>query len=133
MLLSNQRDLTVTIKVGSTLHMTHLLLEDSVEWPCKVQTNCDTGMVEVSLSKGTSSMWHKLGSPQEDDGQTRDLVPEAYDSMEVASVSTVTHNTKLILLRHQHRIMDVIPVGYSVPVLANIDGNMLHCSSSLKL
>jgi hypothetical protein len=46
--------------------------------------------------------------------------------MEVVSVSSVTHNTKLILLRHKHRIMDAIPIGYSVPVLANIDGNILR-------
>lgn len=133
MLLTDHKDLTVSIKMGSVLHVTHVLLEDSVEWPCKVRTNCDTGVVEVYLSKGTPGMWHKLGVAQEDDGQKRDVAREPFDPMEVVSVSTVTHNTKLILLRHKHRIMDVIPIGYSVPVLAIIDGNILHSAGSLKL
>ncbi|XP_023713167.1 cytochrome b5 reductase 4 isoform X2 [Cryptotermes secundus] len=122
MLFTSHKDLTVHIKLGSLLHVTHLLLEDSVKWPCKVRTNCDTGMVEIYFTKATPHMWHKLGSPVEDDGQKRDVGQEPYDPMEVVSVSSVTHNTKLILLRHKHRIMDTIPIGYSVPVLATIDG-----------
>jgi hypothetical protein len=70
-------------------------------------------------------MWHKLGEHEEDDGQKREVVQQPYDCMEVVSVSSVTHSTKLILLRHKHRIMDTIPIGYSVPVLANIDGEIL--------
>lgn len=130
MLFTSHKDLTVNVKLGSLLHVTHLLLEDSVKWPCKVRTNYDTGMVEIYFTKATPHMWHKLGSPVEDDGQKRDVGQEPYDPMEVVSVSSVTHNTKLILLRHKHRIMDTIPIGYSVPVLANIDGNILHSVST---
>jgi hypothetical protein len=91
-----------------------------------MRTNYDSGVVEVSLTKASPSMWHKLGEPEEDDGQKREVLQQLYDLMEVVSVSSVTHNTKLILLRHKHRIVDTIPIGYSVPVLANIDGKVLH-------
>jgi hypothetical protein len=127
MLVASHKDLIVNIKLGSLLHVTHLLLEDSVMWPCKVRTNYDTGVVEIHLTKATPSMWHRLGDPEEDDGQKKEVQQvQPYDSMEVVSVSRVTYNTKLILLRHKHRIMDTIPIGYSVPVLANIDGKALH-------
>jgi hypothetical protein len=128
MLFASHKDLVVNIKLGNLLHMTHMLLEDSVLWPCKVRTNYDSGMVEVSLTKTSPRMWHKLGEPEEDDGQKREVLQQPYDPMEVVSSSIVTHNTKLIVLRHKHRIMDTVPIGYSVPVLANIDGKVLHCS-----
>jgi hypothetical protein len=136
MLFPSHRDLTVNIKLGNLLHVTHLLLEGNVLWPCKVKTNYDSGAVEVYFTKETSGMWHRLGKSEDDDGQKTEVQQQQqqhYDPMEVVSVSTVAHNTKLIVLRHKHRIMDAIPVGYSVPVLANIDGTVLsfQCSRHL--
>lgn len=125
MLFPSQRDLTVKVKLGNLLHVTHLLLEGNVLWPCKVKTNCNSGVVEVYLTKETPGIWRSLGEREEDDGQKTEVLQQQqqhYDSMEVVSVSSVAHNTKLIILRHKNRIMDAIPIGYSVPVLANIDG-----------
>jgi hypothetical protein len=127
-LFPSHKDLTINIKLGNLLHVTHLLLEGNVLWPCKVRTNYDSGVVEVNLTKETPGMWRTLGEPEEDDGQKIEVQQEQqhYDLMEVVSVSAVAHNTKLIILRHKHRIVDAIPIGYSVPVLANIDGTVLR-------
>ena len=124
MLFPSHRDLTVKVKLGNLLHVTHLLLEGNVLWPCKVKTNYSSGVVEVYLTKETPGIWRSLGEREEDDGQKTE-VQQHYDSMEVVSVSAVAHNTKLIILRHKNRTMDAIPIGYSVPVLANIDGTVL--------
>ena len=127
MLFPSHRDLTVKVKLGNLLHVTHVLLEGNVLWPCKVKTNYNSGVVEVYLTKETPGVWRSLGEREEDDGQkTEVLQQQHYDSMEVVSVSAVAHNTKLIVLRHKNRIMDAIPIGYSVPVLANIDGTVLY-------
>lgn len=125
MLFPSHRELTVKVKLGHLLHVTHRLLEGNVLWPCKVKTNYNSGVVEVYLTKETPGIWHRLGEPEEDDGQKMEVQQQHYDCMEVVSVSSVAHNTKLIILRHQHRIMDAISIGYSVPVLANIDGTVL--------
>jgi cytochrome-b5 reductase len=124
MLFPSHRDLTVKVKQGNLFHVTHLLLEGNVLWPCKVKTNYDSGVVEVYLTKETPGIWHSLGEREEDDGTKTEVQQQQqhYDSMEVVSVSAVAHNTKLIILRHKNRIMDAIPIGYSVPVLAYIDG-----------
>ncbi|XP_021936786.1 cytochrome b5 reductase 4 isoform X2 [Zootermopsis nevadensis] len=128
MLFKSHRDLTVNLKLGNVIHTTHVLLEDSALWPCKVRTNYESGVVEVCLTKASPNMWHRLGEPQEDDGQKKEMLEQLYDPMEVVSVSSVTHNTKLIVLRHKHNIMDTIPIGCSVPVLANIDGvDVVRC------
>jgi hypothetical protein len=128
MLFPSHRDLTVNIKLGNLIHVTHLLLEGNILWPCKVKTNYDSGVIEVYLTKETPGMWRRLGEPEEDDGQKTEVQQEQqhYNPMEVVGVSTVAHDTKLIVLRHKHRIMDAIPIGYSVPVLANIDGTVLR-------
>ena len=130
-LFPSHRDFTVKVKLGNVLHVTHLLLEGSVLWPCKVKTNYSSGVVEVYLTKETPGIWRSLGEREEDDGMKTDVQQQQqqhYDPMEVVSVSAVAHNTKLIILRHKNRIMDAIPIGYSVPVLANIDGTVLRLS-----
>jgi hypothetical protein len=127
MLFPSHRDLTVKVKLGNLLHVTHVLLEGNVLWPCKVKTNYNSGVVEVYLTKETPGIWRSLGEHEDDDGVKTEVLQQQqqhYDSMEVVSVSAVAHNTKLIILRHKNRIMDAIPIGYSVPVLANIDGTV---------
>jgi len=135
MLFPSHRDLTVKVKQGNLFHVTHLLLEGNVLWPCKVKTNYDSGVVEVYLTKETPGIWHSLGEREEDDGTKTEVQQQQqhYDSMEVVSVSAVAHNTKLIILRHKNRIMDAIPIGYSVPVLAYIDGTVFKCSKHLNV
>jgi len=130
-LFPSHRDLTVKVKLGNLLHVTHLLLEGNVLWPCKVKTNYSSGVVEVYLTKETAGIWRGLGEREENDGTKTEVQQQQqqhYDSLEVVSVSAVAHNTKLIILRHKNRTMDAIPIGYSVPVLANIDGTVLCLS-----
>ncbi|PSN43861.1 Cytochrome b5 reductase 4 [Blattella germanica] len=114
----NGKELNVNIRVGGIMHITLIQLEESVMWPCKIRTNYDTGKVEVILNKTQPAMWHKLGHKQsEDSAQKNDVT---FQLMQVLYMSQVTHNTKLIILRHKDNIVDSAPLGYSVQVQAKI-------------
>ncbi|XP_069699979.1 cytochrome b5 reductase 4 isoform X2 [Periplaneta americana] len=121
MLCSSHRDLIINIKLDKFLHVTHIVLEDNVCWPAKVKTNYETGTVEVQFTKEKSVMWKGLGDLQEDNGQVREVQQEPYDSLEVVGMCKVNHNTQLLLLRHKLRVHVTVPIGYSVPVLADIN------------
>ncbi|KAJ4433586.1 hypothetical protein ANN_15896 [Periplaneta americana] len=121
MLCSSHRDLIINIKLDKFLHVTHIVLEDNVCWPAKVKINYETGTVEVQFTKEKSVMWKGLGDLQEDNGQVREVQQEPYDSLEVVGMCKVNHNTQLLLLRHKLRVHVTVPIGYSVPVLADIN------------
>ena len=122
--LLDEKELIVNVRVGGISHTTRVHLEDRVSWPCKIRTNYDSGKVEVVLNKVQSGMWRSLGQQQQED--SADKLDVTFQKMEVVYVSQVTHNTKLIFLRHNKSLMDSVPVGFCVQIKANLEG-MVRC------
>ncbi|KAJ9601368.1 hypothetical protein L9F63_000506 [Diploptera punctata] len=118
--VSLDKELTVSIRVGGMSHVTRIVLEDSVSWPCKVRTNYDSGKVEVLLNKSQPGIWRSLGQQQHND--STDKQDTMFQPMEIVYISQVTHNTKLVFLRHKKCVLDSFPIGSSVQVQANLEG-----------
>ncbi|XP_063243398.1 cytochrome b5 reductase 4 isoform X1 [Bacillus rossius redtenbacheri] len=118
--LKDSADLTVSVAAGEDRLLSRVRLEGEVSWPCGVVANADTGKVDVRLRKKCARLWRGLGSVCTDDS-----APSAaglFAAWRVVEVLPVTHDTRLIVLRHPDNVHRVVPVGHHVRVRSNIQG-----------
>ncbi|XP_063243399.1 cytochrome b5 reductase 4 isoform X2 [Bacillus rossius redtenbacheri] len=110
--LKDSADLTVSVAAGEDRLLSRVRLEGEVSWPCGVVANADTGKVDVRLRKKCARLWRGLGSVCTDDS-----APSAaglFAAWRVVEVLPVTHDTRLIVLRHPDNVHRVVPVGHHV-------------------
>ncbi|CAH0393431.1 unnamed protein product [Bemisia tabaci] len=119
--ISLTEDSNLILKLNQALH--NVKLESTVRWPCKVKLNPTVGKVELEFRKVESALWRTFGVLMKN--VPSEIVSSSW-KMTVIKSDSITHDTKILVLKYVDCVYNYVPVGCHVMFEAVIDGKVVE-------
>lgn len=122
---------SVEVKIfleGGNGFLVKITLTESIQWPCTVRNNVDSGKIEISFKKSEPKLWSSYGTMEMTKLTETDLKDYEY---EVGERLPLNHDSFALTLKPVDKLMMyILPIGYHISATCQLSAGTQEISRS---